>query len=281
MRFARPKGKKITELCMVVDSLIKKDSLTKDEEDLMVLYLYHIIYALAKKRDYFYFEEDCDNFSFYLAEKLFYRFTTKDDTKIQVNSCLNYIKKVLYPRIVNWQSQVKFKEVIEDSSNNTGQFMGRYMDTRLYKEELRDAIKWSNRDAIIRFVYSEIAYLPTLIDKVCRNTQYRANPEIQHRLYMSCILSMLNSITLPKYVIEKSKDVVNEDNFLLKRTFKNFENSIILWHLGEEMRPFVTLLLNRIRKLFIEKLYLYDSMFDISTQTLDLMLSGEKVHNYD
>ena len=54
MLFKRPKDLQIVDMCQIVDKLIHQDTLTDNEKDDIVKYLYFIIYSMSKNRNYFY-----------------------------------------------------------------------------------------------------------------------------------------------------------------------------------------------------------------------------------
>ena len=105
MLFKRPKDLQIVDMCKIVDKLIQQDEWTEKEKDDIVRYLYFIVYSISKKKKYFYNTNDCDDFSIYFAEQLYYRFTNREKGLDKVKSCLNYIKPILYGRILNWQQK--------------------------------------------------------------------------------------------------------------------------------------------------------------------------------
>ena len=77
-------------------------------DDLIYQYLYHLVYMLARKRCFFHRPVQYDDFSLYAATKVFLRIFDKrcfadPPTLTPVKSCLNYIKRVLYPYKVSWE----------------------------------------------------------------------------------------------------------------------------------------------------------------------------------
>ena len=72
-------------------------------------------------------------------------------------------------------------------------------------------------------------------------------------IYASCMLSLLNSITLNNKNKERIKslgEIILQKPQLLTKIYKEERvNSIILFHLGESMRGYITVLVNRLKHL--------------------------------
>lgn len=273
MRF-KPSGKKVVEMCKYIDDNMYRDDLKEKERNLIFEYLYDIIYLISWHRELFSFEEDCDNFSYFFANQMYDRIYNNELDKIK--SVKNYINRALRGRIIYWQQKYKFNEIIEDSKSETKYNYGRYIDTTLYRNTLKEEVSFSNRSQLETLIKGEIKDLPKLIYKVCSLTQYKSDNEMVHKLYMSCLLTMLNQQTYDNEslkILEDRKDNMTLYNaFLPKLKSKRLNEPIILWHLGEDMTSFITLLLNRIKKMFMDSIYLVCKDFDISNDALDSML---------
>ena len=275
MLFKRPKDLQIVDMCKIVDKLIHQDTLNEDEKDDIIRYLYFIIYSISKNREYFYNSKDCDDFSIYLAEQLYWRFTDKD--KEQIVSCRNYIDGILYGRILNWQQSDKFRELLEDSNSDEKYNLGRYIDVNAYKEQIRDEVCASDRDKIAKLIFSEIENLPKLVKNVSNHTQYKLDKTTTNNLYVSCLLSLINGITLniklEEQIQEKVENGTIRDRYVITNRLKNLENSVILWHLEDKYTDVIKVLINRVKVMFIESINNVVRKYEVSPDILDAMLS--------
>ena len=112
----------------------------------------------------------------------------------KIKSVLNYTKATLYPMKVDYQRE-NFAQVFnynnedkyEDFINNTKATIQTDYSADLY-ETLLDTIK----------------LLPKVIRDIINETPYRNEVLISERLYMSCLLSFINSMT-----VDNKKDTTN------------------------------------------------------------------------
>lgn len=275
MRFERPENMKITDMCQYIDELKDKFNLTDKEKDNVYMYLYFIIYSLCIRHKYFYNESDADEFSLYFAEQLYYRLV--DSNLEPINSILNYIKKVIGGRKITWQQTDKFSEVLESYSESENYKNGNFIDMIAYKDQLKSEIESTSSDSIIKLVNGEIADLPKLIFKVCSLTQFKNDKVMTYKLYMSCLLSFINGVTLDTRTQElfdrKMENGSLQDWFIIKNRLKNVEDSIVLWQLDSSMSSMVQVLMNRIKKMFIESIHNIGKKFEVSPDLLDAMIS--------
>ena len=277
MLFKRPKDLKIVDMCQIVDKLIQQDEWTEKEKDDIVRYLYFIVYSISKRKKYFYNTNDCDDFSIYFAEQLYYRFTNRDKGLDKIKSCLNYINPILYGRILNWQQNDKFIELLEDTNSTEKYNLGRYIDPIAYKEQIRTEIELSDRDGLIRSIYNEIENLPKLVKRVSSLTQFKNDKSITNNLYISCMLSLVNSITLNTKLEEamqqKRENNTLRDSYIIENRLKNIEDTIILWHLDSSLKNLVKVLINRVKVMFMESIHTIGKNYEVTPEILDAMIS--------
>ena len=277
MLFKRPKDLRIVDMCQIVDRLIQQDEWTEKEKDDIVRYLYFIIYSISKKKNYFHNVNDCDDFSIYFAEQLYYRFTDRVKGLDKVVSCLNYIKPILYGRILNWQQNDKFIELLEDCNSTEKYNLGRYIDPIAYKEQIKDEIDLNDRFELEKSIFSEINNLPKVVNRVCNLTQFKNDKSISNNLYISCMLSLINALTL-NIKLEETIQVKKENNtlrdsYLIENRLKNINNSIILWHLDDTYKDTVKVLINRVKVMFSEAIHNIGKKWEVTPEILDAMIS--------
>ena len=288
MRFARPQNVRVVDMCKYIDDTVYKKELSESEKDKIYLYLYHIIYSLCAWHKYFQFEQDGDDFAASLAENIYFRLLDErqfgENPQLEpIRNCLNYIKSIMGVRIIAWQKDHKFIEVLEDYHRSTEFEYGNFIDTFLYREEIRDNLSGCDRDKIAKLVFSEIEDLPKLIDKVCKLTQFRGDASIRRNLYISCALSFLNYVTLSNKDLEKLEGS-NEsyyESFITRCRLRNIDDTIILWHLDKGMESMVKVLLNRVKIMFANKLHEITINYSWSDKYIDHLLSMDEASKGD
>ena len=95
MTFKLPKGVTYTQMAIYVD---EHYFLPNRDDNLIFEYLYHLIYMLARKKQFFQKSSQYDEYSIFAATKVFMRLIDKrcyeeNPSMPLVKSCLNYIKK--------------------------------------------------------------------------------------------------------------------------------------------------------------------------------------------
>ncbi len=253
MTFNKPKNVKYTDMCIYVDSKVQQDSITDEEASLCYEYLYHIIYMLAVKNKYFNKEEYYDEFSITLASDVFHRLFTHPKLKEydefgnpllpKMKSCLNYIKAILYGRKVafeqkNYSQKYLDMEVLDENftpvstsftytRDNLDFTIG--LHANLYLENISNSIK----------------------DFLVKTSPYRKQPLIFKHIYLSCLLSIINSLTFTpsdqmgiqsKYVSPEAKD-----RYLYKLYKHNKDNCTVLYRLPQSFNGYITVV---VRQLF-------------------------------
>lgn len=280
MIFSKP-NIKYTEMCIYVDSIVnKQEKPTEEELNKCFEYIFHVGFMLAHKHKYFnksyYYEE----FALFLATKVMYRlfFNPKlnevdengQPKLTKIKSVLNYMKSIIYCRKVEFEqenySQQIFKQDIEYnfsySYNNDLYQFAREIDISLYFKYLSSTIK-------------HIIY---------KNNFYKNDKLFMKNIYISCLLTVLNSFTFSRSDIQKlytTYSSIDSKYRLLSRLYsKNRENSLILYHLSHEYSDYVKVLVNKIYKQIKEDLCEMSSQtFSLSDNTITnilfLELNGE------
>ena len=287
MLFEKDKSMRIVDMCKWIDDNIYTKELTDDDRNRIIRYLYFIIHSFCRRRRYFEFENDCDNFSMSFAENMYYRLIDTrqfegEEPLDKIISVKNYINKVLSGRIVTWQNSNQYSELLEDTFTTEEKHkFGKYIDTTLYKQELKDSMNVSYKCEMQRAVINAIEDLPNIIHKVCSLTQYKNDSLTVERLYMSCLLSFINWVTLSNTVqtmLDEKKDVsVRYNSLLSKSRVLNFDDNVILWHLDTTMENLIRVLLNRIKKMFIENIYDIRNKIEVSDDLVDYATSIKTV----
>ena len=230
------------DMCKYIDDNIYNNTY---DETKVYDYLCYIIQMLAKQNNLFKSTRDYEDFSIYMASKVFLRLVNKrqfeeNSSLEKIKSVLNYIKRTInfhrydYCNEFNLNEPFKFDDI---TSNMDGlkYHISRSVD-ELNKCEfevcLQDVIKTTKK-----FVYN----LP----------MNKSNTELRD-IYISCLLTFLNSITLKRVDIQRINSFKRDTSFsveLLIKLYNEESQNIILYHLDSSMKPFITVLVRRIKRL--------------------------------
>ena len=106
-----------------------------------------------------------------------------------------------------------------------------------------------------------------------------AEPVTQHNLYISCLLSLLNSVTLSNTIKNKikSKEIRTSDldEFLYRVYADTAENSVILFHLPQSMQNYVATAVARIRHIMSKDLRELIGMNTVSEEICEAVLISQ------
>ena len=283
--FNKQKGMKYTDMCIYIEKnmpLVINKGEYPEVEGKIFQYMYHIIYALSCKKCYFKRFEDYDNFALYVAADLYVNMRNRyiNAGKIvrgkeikPVKSVLNYIKAILFPMRVNYQNQYFASEMDPSVGQDTSKL------TYNYKESIR--VKY-NSDLEGTFEDC-LKKLPNLIKNIIYNTPYRNNKLLTRRLYFSCYLSFLDQITFTNVLknklekkLDKNKDADRGSDSIKDYFYTNYLNSdsIILWHLDESFRDYVSILMHRIKESFSKEFSTEYHRDDLNENLLDCILKS-------
>lgn len=281
MIFPKPKIK-YTQMAMYVDEKMNSNSYPTEEElELMYIYIYHIIRMLAYKHKYFNKTEYYDEFSLTVAADMMNRFVynpklrqvDENDTPLlgKIKSSLNYIKSVLYGRKVAFE-QKTYSQKLSPSTE----------DIKLTDFSFANQIRSSNRELInsnVRLYLGDLGKtIFNYVDKVC----IYKDVIIRKNIRLSCYLSVLGSVLFTEQtvddIVSKYKTPEAKYNYLCNMYEQNKNNSIVLYHLNETFRNYITVLVRKIwgliesdiRLLSVEDHYVSDSVLaDIAFSELD------------
>ena len=283
MTFNKPANVTYTEMAMYFDAHIYDDPKVRDDSTLYK-YLYLLTYMLACKEKYFHKFEDYDEFSVYVATVVYMRIVknrlrpkkvVNEDGTVTVEpgkmkSILNYLKSVLYVLKILYQKETS-NEIIEftPNSENYTTFLGSIQNSL--------GIQGDDEQKQIEIIES-ISELPDVIKQVINETPYKNDKVMCKRLYTSCLLTLLKSITLSNAnkkkleSIDESENVDKYESTMLKLLNKERVDSITLWRLPEDMKDYVQLLINKIKENFKIAIYSIADEYEVSDLDLEDIL---------
>ena len=215
------------------------------------------MHSLSVKAKLFKNWNDYDAFALEYSFKLYYRLISKkqylpdkDPNKLKkIKSILNYIKKTIHPAKVDYQQQA----------------FSQQFDPVLHQDLVKSvrescALQCSNQMKPILRIDFEY-YLKKIVNtiKYCiKETPYSSDPVMSHKLYMSCLMTLTNQTTLNNYnktrFSNRLKNGYNVDDFINHIYQDEIKNSIVLFHLDDNMKNYVMTLVKVIRKLIVHEL---------------------------
>lgn len=263
------------DMCIYIDEHIYE----KDHDVEKIFdYLQMLFYALATKKRFFHKERDYDEYSLYAASNLYMRLTNKnqflpddDPKKIpKIKSVLNYIKKTLYPMKVNYQ-QDNFDQVMVDEIHGEG--LSEVLDSNM------ESMLRSGTDGLLQVEVTEyLSSIPKIIKKFLQETPYSNDRKMMHNLYISCLITLLRSVTLSNYnhsrLFKNDEYKLSADNMITDMMYEESVNAPIAWHLDKGMEDYVGVLVNKIKKLIIRGVRDLIQSYDLSEDIIkDILMS--------
>ena len=210
-------------------------------------YMYLVYYMFACKNNYFKRFEDYDEYAQYAATTVYIRYLRKEKNGERIKSLKNYAESTHYHLKVMWQKE-KFNIV---NGPEYGAEEAEAMEA--YMRNLAESVAIS--DTTLTDVEELLGTIPSVVSKVLKQSPFKKDKLMAHRLRISCLLTLLSGLTLSKDSINKLKskqeagklDDDTDDKFILKLLKKEKETSIVLWKLDESMTDYVRMLVNKVR----------------------------------
>jgi len=286
--FTKPHKVKYTDMCIYIDNNAYRDDLTEDEENLIFEYLYHIANMLARNAKYFNRSDYYEDFAIYFATSIFLRYrnpkqyqTDPDtgETKLpKIKSVLNYMKTVVYPRKVEFEQ--KFYSQIFSNQDECEDVV--YNTNFTFSDRLSQSIE--------SISMSEFSMC---LGDICKTTRrflkcipYRTNKVVWNNIYLSCLLTLLNIITISNRDMERVSELKRD---IQERTYLNLykdtpENSVILYHLDSNMRDYIWILVQEIKHVIAKDLSFSLHTYVPATSSLNAIaladINIEEYNNY-
>ena len=235
MLYSKEENKKYVQMAKEFDD----EFYAGDRDDNKLFkYMYLIFYMLACKGNFFKKFEDFDGYAQYAATKIYARYLKKEKKGIQIKSILNYAKSCKNHLKIDYQNET-FEQVTKDGDE----------DVQAYQQTYRDTIRTSYyHDDVVEDTYEILGTFPRIAKEVIQESPYKTDKLLCKHLYMSCLLTFLNSVTLPNTILEKKdsrKDI--SDNYIVKQYQKNMEEPSLLWKLSDDYSDIIKMFVNKIR----------------------------------
>lgn len=235
MFFEKPNVRYV-DMCIYID----EHSHTEDCDSSKIYeYLFHIISMLTIKRNYFDSSSDIDDFSLYAASRYYMRIY--DEKLDKVNSILNFIRKTLHAMRYDYNKTYKY----ETEKPFGEELISIDMDSfRCFIDNKTDHIGKQEFSLYIEDICSSIR-------KIATNTPYKNDASMTSSIYISCLLSFLNSITLSNNDLKRLRGFKRPssltDKLLEEVYMKERYDATILYHLPDYMHNYITFLTTKVR----------------------------------
>lgn len=244
MLYQKPKDVKYVDMCVWIDENAYDENCDRQK---LFEYLYHIAGMLAYKRQFFKKGKLYDDFAVYAASRTYARYTDinqfvckngRDKPKLQkIKSVLNYLKKTIYPMKVTFE-QTQYAQNIKPDA--VVEYNLDY-DFKSHVRQTVDSLRVVEYTAYMRDIVS------TIKDFV-KTSVYASDKKTWNNIYLSCLLSFLNGVTLSNKAKEKLKSLQNVKQSVINKLYKyERDNEVILYHLDDSFRDYIKVLVNQIR----------------------------------
>lgn len=260
--FKKPKDMRWVDLAIWVD-----ENFYKEDCDMNTAYTYIYLLAsmLASKRRYFDNQKDYDEFASLLAYDTFTRMQNVKKGKIK--SVLNYMKSIISFRRIGYNFQ-KRQKIIDPQYDPE-------WDAMSYVEKCKSSYEASMNYRVYEGVSSLLNEVPSIIINNIPRV-YKIDKAQYLNIYISCLLSMISSITLPNSYNDKfSKKQDKSTGFdEVKYYSKYLEDDIILWHLHDDLKDLIKVILNKTKNQLINEIKELSSDGRVSDEEFSKIMSS-------
>jgi hypothetical protein len=249
MFFEKPDVRYV-DMCIYIDEHIYNGDY---DQETVYQYLFHIIMMLSIKRNYFNSKKLTEDFSIYAASNYYMRLLDErqfeEKSPIEpIRSILNYIRKTLY----SVRREYVSKYMPEQEVSADIEYLN--LDSDAFDSYVSQKIDFMGKYEFGNYLES----VAMIVKESLKSIPYKSNTPMWTNIYISCMLSLLNSVTL------KNKDITRLNNFkrpnsltdnLLNELYLNERyNSTILYHLDDNMYNYITVLTNKVRHKLAQEL---------------------------
>lgn len=280
MLFSKNDDKRYTMMCKEFDEEFPKP--TRDDTKLYRT-MYLVFYMLACKENFFQ-----NNFKYYdeyaqfAATTIYTRFLKKLERGERVKSLLNYAKA----------SQRFLKTMFQNAEFETIIGPEQGVNTFDLSAKMQAAVKSDYRDGLVEDIEVTLERVGTIVEDVIDDLALDLSPLDRHRVYISSLLTFLNSITLNRSLkaqLNKSKKNL-DDSLFLEALANEREKPPILWDLNSSMSSIIKIVVNKTRKDLSEELNNMIKDHTLPDDIVDLILANnynegrlcvEKEEDYD
>lgn len=261
MMFKKPKGVSYTQMAMWIDENIYKDDCDMNQ---VYEYMYLLAYMLGCKSRYFHSLNDYDGFASHLAYSTYIRMTDKE--KPRIKSVLNYMKSIQYFRKLGYEKEA-YSEIIDPAFSKP-------WDSDKFVENYKRSLESENKEKLQESIIDLLKTTPNIIRKNIP-ILYQNNRVTFLNVYISCLLTMINRVTLPNqyknYFQEKTKDPssFNEANYYRK----HLDKDVILWNIPDSMEDVINMIINKVNNTLTDEIKSFSNEIKLSDEDFSSIIS--------
>lgn len=236
------------------------------DDELLYQYLYHIIYMLTCKANYFHNWEDIDHFALFGATRIYLRaISPTNESGERIKSILNYVKSTLNPMKCDFQKE-DFHEVINPDYDTD-------FNAVKYQESLASDVQSNYNNGLTDDIEKEFKKVPMYIQKVVSQSPYKNDKLLCYKLYMSVLITFLNNVTLNNTTKQKlmKKELTNSD-LILKMYEKNSTLNATLWELDTSWKDYIVILTKQLKNLMSISLFKLRQDYELSEEDLNAVI---------
>lgn len=215
------------------------------DNDKLYQYLYWLFWMLAHQSNSFHKESDYDEYSLMGATTVYYRLKNPKQFdgsgKLQkVKSVLNYIKTVSYPICVLYQQQ-SFAQAFsaEDDPDKYSKLKTQLVDSVIRSYDRSRNFEF--QDCLNR--------VKSCIKDAVSDSPYRSDKLTYHNIYISCLLTILNYLSLDKVKLDRLNYRQNKgmnNDYVIDELYSDVRyQPALLFHLPKSMSNYISTLVNR------------------------------------
>lgn len=273
MTYEKPENVTYTDMAIWIDNNVYLESFDKE---LLYKYLYLLSYMLTTRLGFFQSARDDDEFSLFAASLLYKRLTNKKQFELKsdgaprmkkITSILNYMKTVLarykydYDIIFRGMPKDPNIQVVSTSSFDLESYVA---DQSCIFDNLSYAYTVDNLSGIVRQYLKKIPH--------------RKNSAEWDNIYISCLLTLLNTITLTKEQQATLNKQQRKRRFQLDNFYKELRNQPpILFHLDNSYSNYIITLVNELRNVLSTEISWKDNTYITNESSVENML----LYSYD
>jgi len=242
--YTRPSNLSFSDMCIYIDDCVKRGDFS--EEDTIYKYMVMLVNMLSRKSKYFRTNDDYEDFSFWVSTYYFLRL--KSDKLPKIKSILNYIKNSIYGLKCKYQQEFYSQVIVPDASDTMLN-----LDITNYSKRLYDNLMGFHSVE----VEQSIKQLPqTIRDYLDKKPSFELMGNSKENLYISVLLTFLDSITLTAKMREKASSIGTATDFkrsVVQGIFED-QHKVILYRLDDSMEDYVKVLIKQIKSDIISDL---------------------------
>ena len=266
MTYVKPVDVTYTQMAIWIDANAYQPDL---DETQLYEYLYHLVVMLAGQAGYFHSQEELDSFGLFAASRLFLRlqnskqFETTDEgvpRMKQIKSILNYIKTVLYPYKVDYDLEFNIENKNLDTISIGTFDFGSYL---IDQTSLFDSVSFAcTMDSV-----------PTICRAYLKRIPYKQHSAEWTNIYISCMLSLIDSITLTNQKLKQFSNGKVPKQEVLDRLYSELRyQPPILFHLNKSMENYIATLVNELRHVIAAELSWKEASYISSDATMKSLI---------